>query len=89
MHTDPGHGWLEVPFKELAELGIENKISSYSYVDMVPGGFTIYLEEDCDYTRFAEAWEARFGYDFASFVTEQYHDPCFIRDLPNYMPVRR
>ena len=33
MESDPGHGWLGVPRAELAELGIESKISGYSYVE--------------------------------------------------------
>ncbi len=42
--NDPGHAWLCVPRWELAQLGIENKISgcSYQHDDYV------YLEEDCD-----------------------------------------
>lgn len=32
MYTDPAHGWMRVPFGDLELLGIEDKISSYSYV---------------------------------------------------------
>ena len=49
--ADPGHGWLEVPIKELIELGIVEKISPYSYIK----GEFAYLEEDCDATEFAKA----------------------------------
>lgn len=48
MHSDPGHGWLQVKRQELAELGILDKISHYSYQK----GDEVYLEEDCDYSRF-------------------------------------
>jgi hypothetical protein len=48
---DPGHGWLKVPRKLLQQLGIEHKITHYSYqrADFV------YLEEDCDYSTFQAA----------------------------------
>ena len=43
-HTDPGHGWIEVPMTELRRLGIERAITPFSYRH----GDTAYLEEDCD-----------------------------------------
>jgi len=49
--SDPGHGWLEVPWKELADLGILPKVSQYSY----QRGDMVYLEEDCDAGLFADA----------------------------------
>jgi len=56
MHTDAGHGWLKVERIELVKLGIEAKISAYSYVN----GPWAYLEEDCDLGTFARAkgWTA-------------------------------
>jgi hypothetical protein len=51
FYTDPGHGWLKVPFKTLVTLGIENDISSYSYMF----GQFAYLEEDCDFSKFRDA----------------------------------
>lgn len=56
---DPGHGWIKTPVKLLVELGIANEISSYSYYR---DGFA-YLEEDCDASRFFNAYKARFGID--------------------------
>lgn len=44
FHTDPGHGWLEVPRSLLDVLGIAAQVSPYSYID----GPRAYLEEDCD-----------------------------------------
>ena len=44
FYSDPGHAWLKVNLNALSELGIENKISSYSYMR---GSFA-YLEEDQD-----------------------------------------
>ena len=44
FYSDPGHGWAKVKRSLLKELGIEDKISSYSYQK----GEFVYLEEDCD-----------------------------------------
>lgn len=49
--TDPGHGWLEVPKTLLAELGIQDKITPYSYEN----GSMVYLEEDLDMQTFISA----------------------------------
>jgi predicted acyltransferase (DUF342 family) len=50
-HSDPGHGWLAVKLSDLKMLGIESKITSFSYVK----GKTVYLEEDCDMSTFIHA----------------------------------
>ena len=50
FHSDPGHGWLQVTRQELKDLGILDKISHYSYQKRGD----VYLEEDCDYSLFAE-----------------------------------
>jgi hypothetical protein len=55
FHQDAGHGWLAVKRKELANLGILDKISSCSYQK----GKTVYLEEDCDFSIFVEAMKAK------------------------------
>ena len=57
FHTDPGHGWLAVPFKDIHRLGIGEKISGYSYIK----GKTAYLEEDCDAGVFIDAYKKEFG----------------------------
>lgn len=54
---DPGHGWLEVEFSELLELGIHQEISGYSYVS----GSKVYLEEDCDQSAFFVALDEQKG----------------------------
>lgn len=51
-HQDAGHGWLAVKRHELIELGILDKITSYSYQN----GQTVYLEEDQDYSTFFKAF---------------------------------
>ena len=77
--TDPGHGWLEVPRAELDALGIRHSISEYSYqrADLV------YLEEDCDFARFAAA-KAAAGQPVE--YREQYQENTFVRNLPRYQP---
>ena len=57
FYSDPGHGWLAVKIKELVDLGIVDKISSYSYMR----GQTAYLEEDCDAGLFFVAYEKKHG----------------------------
>lgn len=51
MHEDEGHAWLAVKRKELEDLGIIDKISSYSYQK----GQIVYLEEDRDFGLFVNA----------------------------------
>ncbi len=77
--TDPAHGWLEVPRAELDALGIRHSISEYSYQrnDMV------YLEEDCDFARFAAAKAARAE---PVHYTELYQENTFVRNLPRFQP---
>ena len=55
FHSDPGHGWLQVPHSLIWELGIQSDISPYSYAD----DSYVYLEEDCDYSVFMRAIEAK------------------------------
>ena len=50
-YEDPGHGWVKVSRFLLLKLGIENKITSYSYQK----GDYVYLEEDCDFSTFYDA----------------------------------
>lgn len=44
MYHDSGHGWVAIKRSVLIKLGIEHKVSYYSY----QRGQTVYLEEDCD-----------------------------------------
>lgn len=54
FYTDPGHGWLAVKMDEIAQLGIADKITGYSYWK----GATVYLEEDCDLSTYMDACRA-------------------------------
>lgn len=60
FYSDPGHGWLKVPYEKLSELGVAHKISEYSFRR---GGYA-YLEEDRDAGIFIKALEAK-GEEFA------------------------
>lgn len=79
-HTDPGHGWLEVEVSVLEELGIKEKISSYSYMSRDKS--KAYLEEDCDAGIFFKAYEAKYGSKPS--YTEKHLDNSFVRNLPTY-----
>lgn len=58
FHTDPSHGWLEVPAEELFKVGyLPSDFSAYSYIQ----GAVVYLEEDCDAPVFIMAYERDFG----------------------------
>lgn len=78
LHTDPGHGWLAVGIKELNELGIADKITSYSYVK----GRMAYLEEDCDLATFIKAYNAKHGRDPE--ITESFRERTFVRNCEPY-----
>lgn len=44
FYSDPGHGWGAIKRQVLVDLGLADKISTYSYQK----GSTVYLEEDSD-----------------------------------------
>jgi hypothetical protein len=79
FHTDPGHGWLEVPRSHLRILGIEDRISGYSYAD----DENVYLEEDCDASLFAKYFRDRFG-DWP-LHRDIYADPSPVRKYRQYV----
>ena len=41
-YQDAGHGWIAVKIKDIFDLGIQHKISQYSYIR----GMTAFLQED-------------------------------------------
>ena len=79
FYSDPGHGWLAVNYDELVELGIQDKISSYSYVK----GNTVYLEEDCDMAEFMNALEAK-GVDINIHIINEPNNDSVIRSYTRY-----
>ena len=78
-HTDSGHGWLQTSNSLIAELGIEDKISSYSYKDFT----AVYLEEDMDAGTFIDALKKRDPNIELTF-NEKFQENSFIRSLPSY-----
>jgi hypothetical protein len=67
FYSDPGHAWMHVRRSLLVELGLEDKISGYSY----QAGGDCYLEEDCDAPLVIDALKER-GIEFR--VTGQHTD---------------
>jgi hypothetical protein len=79
FYSDPGHGWLQVPRGLLRQLGIEDKVSGYSYQRLGD----VFLEEDCDYSLFMRAMkEAGMPFDVTE-VNEARSD-SWVRSLPHY-----
>jgi hypothetical protein len=78
FHTDPGHGWLEVPRKMLTELGIDKDITPFSY----QSGDHVYLEEDCDASKFLEAYSKDRG--GLPLIDEKYSNDTPIRHYQRY-----
>ena len=60
FRTDPGHGWLQVGAGDLKALGLKPEgFSSYSYRSRDCTQF--YLEEDCDASKFMDAYRLKYG----------------------------
>jgi hypothetical protein len=78
FHTDPGHGWLEVPRTLAVALHIIPRISHYSYRSH--DGDTLYLEEDCDAAVFVEAAKAQ-GFVIKTVERNSPSADSFIRSL--------
>jgi hypothetical protein len=75
--SDPGHGWLILSARRVAELGIASLISPYSY----QRGDQVYLEEDVDAGLALEALRVS-GYDVR--LIERYDERGWVRSLPAY-----
>ena len=58
MHSDPGHGWLEVTLQDVRKALLDTSdFSQFSFIR----GEKLYLEEDCDATLFIRCWEYHVG----------------------------
>ena len=70
FYSDPGHGWLAVPIKDLAPVNLKvTDFSPYSYIR----GKTVYLEEDCDATMFILQYQFMNGGEKPKYI-EKYTD---------------
>lgn len=77
--SDPGHGWLQVDWTHLKDVGLNpTDFSTCSYRKRN----TFYLEEDCDAYKFITAWKAKHGQDSFHFVEGHSDHSSFIRSLP-------
>jgi len=76
-HQDPGHGWIEVPMRELRDLGIAGRITPWSYRE----GETAYLEEDNDASLFLDTMRA---HDIAVELIRRHRDNSPIRHYHDY-----
>ena len=82
FHEDAAHRWLEVSYQDVTDVDIHNEISEFSYINRFLE--KIYLEEDCDYTLFMNAFKNKYGYKPLE-VNGRYHEISPIRDLPRYI----
>lgn len=80
FHSDPGHGWLQVPIHLVSELGLAPLISNYSYRD--PANTYAYLEEDCDAPRFIAEYAKAHGTPEVEYINST--RDSFIRSLPHF-----
>ena len=81
FHTDPAHGWLEVPRADLDTLDIAHQISAYSY----ERADRVYLEEDCDAMRYLEAARAA-GWKVTSTEKNEPRNDSPVRAFARYQP---
>tara|TARA_R110000868_G_scaffold17825_4_gene77816 strand:+ start:241 stop:720 length:480 start_codon:yes stop_codon:yes gene_type:complete len=80
VYSSPSHGWGQVTCQQLIELGLDLKISEYSYRD----GSLVYLEEDCDLPLFVDA--ARAAGDEIEFYELELRSDDRLRSYDRYKP---
>jgi len=79
-HIDAAHGWVEVSKGLLQFLGIERKISSFSYMN----GTDVYLEEDSDFGIFSKEYQRIFGQRPTLFQQHSKTNSSPIREYEDY-----
>ena len=78
LHSDPAHGYLYVTAYDLQRAGVTAvDFTTFSFLGR---NGSMYLEEDCDMSRFAERWEGRVGKFEIDLLRFDGPAPC--RDLP-------
>jgi|ETNvirome_2_1000_1030626.scaffolds.fasta_scaffold62851_2 hypothetical protein len=79
FYDTESHGYLEVPWVEIVDLGLEEKISRYSYMNRRtdPEHAKVYLEEDYDLGLFLKKKRIDFeDLDYkVEYVKSWYFDP--------------
>ncbi len=81
LHEDAAHGWLEVSYKDVSDLNIQNEISDWSYINQTIE--SIFLEEDCDATLFLNEFKNKYGYK-PELLEGKWYEESPIRKLPCY-----
>ena len=81
LHEDGSHGWLEVSYKDITDLNIQNEISEWSYINRTTE--KIYLEEDCDLTLFLNEFQKQYEYK-PEILEGKWYEESPIRKLPCY-----
>ena len=85
FYEDSGHGWLEVPTSLCRELGLQGKITGYSYCK----GLNLYLEEDSDASTFIDALMAKTGKtweELRGYQKRVYHETSPVRSYSDGIP---
>lgn len=84
-YTDPAHGWLHVPAEVLTALNLTpTHFTKYSYLGREGA---LYLEEDCDMTRFLRIYEKACG---ERPIIKEVNTPrgnSFVRGMPRNVPI--
>ena len=81
FHDDASHGWLEVSFKDVTDLNIQNRITECSYINRTTE--KIFLEEDCDALLFLNEFKNKYGYK-PDLLEGRFYEESPIRKLPFY-----
>ena len=80
-HTDPGHGWFQVPASILRDLNTIDRVTKYSYYCARTD--TLFLEEDQDVSLIIDPMRAA-GESIS--IEERFEESSFVRRLPHWQP---
>jgi len=82
------HCYLRVGVKDVIALGIQNKISEFSFLNAK--GDMVYLEEDCDLPLFFKAYRKKYGVDLDCEVIDVSLDGDFLkREVKGTMTIKK
>ena len=81
FHDDASDAWLEVSYKDVTDLNIQNRITECSYINRTTK--KIFLEEDCDALLFLNEFKNKYGYK-PELLEGRFYEESPIRNLPFY-----